>query len=154
MTRYTWIYTLHADADSALADALQADFDLFLNQWKTHGTPVKGSIQVHHHRFIIVQADPADDRPSGCSIDSMRHAVEAILQKHHQSWLDNGKIAYRAADDSIQAIGFQQIGSLLESGELHPDAIVFDNTLSHTDDLANWELPLKQTWMKRYLAEA
>ena len=148
MTTYTWIYTLAENIDQK---ALEADFAAFLNQWQTHGTPVKGTIAVKYDRFVIVQADPSDGRPSGCSIDSMRHGVEAILQNKNISWLDNGIVAFRAKDDSIQAVPFREIPSFLEAGDLGPDTIIFDNTLSQTDDLNLWERPLRETWMKRYL---
>ncbi len=58
MTTYTWIYTLSENTDNALLEALEADFSAFLNQWQTHGTPVQGSIEIKHARFVIVQADP------------------------------------------------------------------------------------------------
>lgn len=154
MTTYTWIYTLADPVENNVQEALEAHFSAFLSQWKTHGTPVQGRIENKYGRFVIVQADPSDGRPSGCSIDSMRHGVEAILQQHKLTWLDNGMVTYRASDDSIQSIPFREIPALLASGDLGADTTIFDNTLSQTDDLNLWEKPLAETWMKRYLVGA
>ncbi|MEZ4688135.1 MAG: hypothetical protein R3B47_19360 [Bacteroidia bacterium] len=151
MTTHTWIYTLSQNISAETRQALGAAFQAFLNAWKTHGTPVKGAISIQYDRFVIVQADPADDKPSGCSIDSMRHAVEEILQQARLQWLDNGQVAFRASSGEIETVPFQQVPSLLAEGRLNPETVVFDNSLSHTDDLAMWERPLAETWMKRYL---
>ncbi|MFK7972121.1 MAG: hypothetical protein AB8F95_17260 [Bacteroidia bacterium] len=153
MTTHTWIYTLADTINNDQNEALKANFAAFLSQWKTHGTPVEGSISIQYDRFVIVQADPSDGRPSGCSIDSMRHGVEAILQQHNFTWLENGMIAFRNTEGAIEAVPFQQIAPLIESGKLGPDSTVFDNSLSHTDDLNLWERPLRDTWMKRFLAK-
>ena len=48
-------------------------------------------------------------------------------------------------------VHFQQVPELVANGTLHEDAIVFDHSLSNSDDLSNWEVSMKNTWMKRYL---
>lgn len=151
MQSYTWIYSLKNSLEADTLSALQQNFDAFTDQWKTHGKPVDGLIQTRHNRFVIVQADPNVARPSGCSIDSLRRAVTGILQQAQLESLDASKVFYRDADGEIQYIDFREIPKALAQGQMTGDSIVFDNTLGQSDDLEKWELPLKATWLKRYL---
>lgn len=154
MQRYTWIFSLLSPVSESVAASLRLAFDAFQGQWKSHGTPVSGMIQLHHSQFVTVQAKDDEDRPSGCSIDSLRRGVTAILAQHELAWADGGEIFYRKADGSIAMAHFHQLPNLVENGTLGPDSIVFDNSLSDSDDLSRWELPMNQTWMKRYLVSA
>ncbi|RMG16901.1 MAG: hypothetical protein D6730_24595 [Bacteroidetes bacterium] len=152
MQAYTWIYSLNTPLDEANAQALQADFDQFTSQWKSHGTPVDGLIRLAHGRFVIIQADPAVPRPSGCSIDSLKRAVAQILQHHGLESLDAAYIGYRDAQGHIQFVHFKQLPQLIAKGEIGPDTLVFDHSLDQSDDLSKWEVPLRQSWMSRYLS--
>ncbi|RMG74683.1 MAG: hypothetical protein D6722_02145 [Bacteroidetes bacterium] len=152
MQQYTWFFTLPAPLTADQSEALSRDFAAFTAQWKSHGTPVEGLIEIRHHRFIIAQADPTQARPSGCSIDSLKRGVAQILQQHGLSWLDAGYVCYRDAEGHIQTLHFSALEAAVQSGELGPDTLIFDHTLDQTDDLSKWEVPLKQTWLKRYLA--
>ncbi|MFK7925269.1 MAG: hypothetical protein AB8H47_25160 [Bacteroidia bacterium] len=150
MQSYTWFYSLADALSPEKEQALAADFEYFLAQWKSHGTPVEGLIKIQYGRFVIVQSNPEDSRPSGCSIDSLKKSVSAIIDKHGLSVLDASYVYYRSGTE-IQATHFKELPKLATEGTLEADTIVFDHSLSQSDDLSKWELPLKQTWLKRYL---
>lgn len=152
MQQYTWFYTLAAPLAVEVEQALRTDFHAFLSQWNSHGTPVAGTIAIVHQQFVVVQAAPDDERPSGCSIDSMRRAVETLLQQYQLTRLDAAYIAYRDAQNIVKLAHFQEISSKIAAGEITADTLVFDNSLGNSDDLSQWEKPLAQTWMSRWLA--
>lgn len=154
MQQYTWFFTLPAPLTAPQRDALSADFAAFTAQWKTHGQPVRGLIEIRYDRFVIAQADPAEARPSGCSIDSLKRGIAQTLQQHGLSWLDAGYICYRQASGQIETVHFSALEDLVARGALTADTLVFDHSLDQSDDLTQWEVPLKQTWLKRYLAAA
>lgn len=151
MQAYTWFYSLTQSLTAAQVAALEADFAAFAQQWNSHGTPVDGLIQVKYKRFVIAQANPIVARPSGCSIDSLKHGIEQILMKHQFSWLDAAYVFFRKDAEDIQAVHFRDIPTLVQEGVLQEETMVFDHSLSHSDDLNKWEVPLKQTWLKRHL---
>jgi hypothetical protein len=151
MQQYTWFYSLANTLTPEQETALKADFDQFLSQWKTHGTPVDGMIQIRHQRFVIIQSNPAEGRPSGCSIDSLKKAVGQILNHHGLQALESSQVFFRNNGDGIQSTDFRQIPELVKSGTLSPETLIFDHSLAQSDDLSKWEVPLKQTWLKRYL---
>lgn len=151
MQQYTWFFSLAQPIDAQQQAQLQADFDAFTAQWKSHGTPVSGLINLRYGQFVVVQASPDEARPSGCSIDSLKRGVEGILQRHALTWLDPAWVFYRDAQGEIKRTLFNQVPALLVSGEMHEDTVVFDHSLSQTDDLARWEVPMRDTWLSRYL---
>ncbi|MEO1450937.1 MAG: hypothetical protein AAFV07_15515 [Bacteroidota bacterium] len=151
MQRYTWFFTLTEALNPATEQALTADFGRFAAQWQSHGTPVDGLIRIKHSRFVIAQANPGDDRPSGCSIDSLKRGISQILQHHQLPTLDNAYVCYQGADASVAVVHFQQIPTLVADGTLGADTLVFDHTLSQSDDLNKWEVSLKDTWLARFL---
>lgn len=151
MTKYTWFYSFGQSLTDEQISALEADFQAFLDQWKTHGAPVNANIQIRYARFVIIQADPSDSRPSGCSIDSMRRTVEQILINHGIAWLDNAHVYFRDENGEIRSPHFNELPALAASGKLKAETPVFDHSLSSTDDLNKWEVHLAETWLRRYL---
>ncbi|MCI4666872.1 MAG: hypothetical protein MRZ79_01835 [Bacteroidia bacterium] len=151
MQSYTWFFSLKDELDAEQFAKLKGDFDQFTSQWKTHGAPVDGLIQIRHKRFVIAQSNPADDRPSGCSIDSLRRGVEAILRQHQLKTFDNGYVFFVDADGEIQEVHFKELPQYIDGGRLDANTLVLDHSLSHSDDLEKWEVPLQSTWLKRYL---
>jgi hypothetical protein len=151
MQQYTWIYSLGQPLDAAAESRLRAGLEAFIQRWKTHGDPVRGAFDVRHGRFVIVQADPQDLRPSGCSIDSMRKAVEETLRAQGLEALDPGVLFYRDGSGAICQLHHRGLKQALETGLLHAATPVFDHTLGQSDDLSRWEVPLSATWMARFL---
>ncbi|MEZ4828959.1 MAG: hypothetical protein R3C61_22135 [Bacteroidia bacterium] len=150
MQQYTWFFSLRQPLSSEKKEAVEHSFARFLSQWKTHGTPVDGMISLKYDQFVIVQADPAVNRPSGCSIDSLKRAISTILQQEQLEWLDAGMVFYRRTGGEIQSVNFREIPALVKSGEITPETIVFDNSLDQSDDLSKWEVAVKHTWLNRY----
>ena len=151
MQSYTWFYSLSNKLSPGQEAALQADFDQFLGQWKTHGTPVDGLVKIAHSQFIIIQSNPGEGRPSGCSIDSLKHAVADILQKNELEALDAANVFYQNENAEVNYTHFRNISQLVESGEMNAETKIFDHSLSQSDDLSKWIVPMKQSWLKRYL---
>ncbi|MEM7655286.1 MAG: hypothetical protein AAF399_04090 [Bacteroidota bacterium] len=152
MQSYTWFFSLANPLTEAQEAALLGDFQSFTDQWKSHGTPVTGLIQVRHKRFVIAQANPTEARPSGCSIDSLRRGIEQILGQHQLPYLDPSQVSFRSGTGEIETVDFRQIPALVSEGRLQASTPVFDHSLSHTDDLSKWEVPMHTTWLSRYLS--
>ena len=151
MQQYTWIYSLNDTLSAVQNEALTAQFQAFSQNWKSHGTPVEGTVNIHYQRFVIVQADMRSERPSGCSIDSMRKTVENVLKEQGFFYTDASQIHYRNAGNEIAFVSFREVVNLLANEEMNENTVIFDNTLSNSDDLNKWEVPLAQTWLKRFL---
>ena len=151
MQKYTWFYSLRSKPDSITLGNLKRDFDAFLQQWHSHGNTIHGSIQILHDQFIVVRSSPSESRPSGCSIDSMKRAVNVILQNAGLECFDAGHVFYRTGSGEIRNIHFSEIGPAVQAGKLNSDTLVLDHSLGQSDDFSRWEAPLKDTWLARFL---
>ncbi|MBX7242469.1 MAG: hypothetical protein K1X92_12025 [Bacteroidia bacterium] len=151
MKKDTWFYALSAKITAEEEAALLEKFHLFLNQWKSHGTPVSGEIAVKEKRIIMIQSDNSVEKPSGCSIDGMKRSIEGILHSMHLTWEEPSVIFYRKEDGEMEKVDFREIGNRVKQGEINPETPVMDFTLNNTDNPENLERPLSQTWMRRLI---
>lgn len=151
MQEYTWFFSLEKPLTEHQRTALLADFDRFVAQWQTHGKPVDGLIRLFYDLFVVIQSNPTDARPSGCSIDSLRRGVEQLLTHHGAAWVDPTWVFYRDKENAIQRVQFQQVPTLVSDGTLTADSTMFDHSLGQSDDLNRWEVPMSSMWLKRYL---
>ena len=152
MQKYTWIFSLQDRLTPEAKEQLQKVLYLFTSQWKSHGTPVEGLIQIKRDQFVIAQADPSVARPSGCSIDSLRRGVDQILKNHGLPTFEPAFVGYENASGETAFVDFRHVSQYVKEGKLTSETTIFDNTLSQSDDLHLWEKPMKDTWLKRYLA--
>lgn len=146
-----WFYSLTNTLSAAEVESLSQAFDAFLAQWKSHGTPVTGKIDIKYARFVHISLAENSENPSGCSIDAMRHAVEKILVSQQLTWAEASNVFFKAANGEIMNTDFRKIPQLIAENMLHADSIVFDNSLSNTGLIEKWEVKMADTWMKRYI---
>ncbi len=146
--RNTWIFQLLEPLSLAQVEKINTETATFLNSWKAHGTPVPGSAEIRYNRFVVLKSQ--EGTASGCSIDAMTREVGRILNEAGAKSAESGLIFYRDGGE-IKTVDFREVEKLIAGGMLHADTIIFENTLGHTNDLSRWELPLKETWLARFL---
>jgi hypothetical protein len=151
MQRHTWVYSLTTPLSDSAAAKLQHDLDLIAESWKSHGKPLKGMIEIKYQRFVIARALPEFGLPSGCSIDSLRHALDETFARNGLSWFDPSEVFYKDSEGNLAHADFRALPGLIAQGTVHANTVVFDHTMNQSDDLNLWERPLHQTWLKRYL---
>ena len=151
MQLYTWIFSLAESLSDDQKAQLEQRFASYLTKWNSHGRPLKALILVRHHRFVIVQADPTENRPSGCSIDSLKRAVTQILEAEGLKSVDASRIHYKGRSGEIFSLDFRDLPKAIQAGELTGESLVFDHSLGQSDDLSRWEVSLQDSWMKRFL---
>jgi hypothetical protein len=143
-----WIWPIQEKLDEKIVEDFKEKVKAALKDWRAHKVPVKSSISAYQSRFLIVEAG---SEVSGCAIDWLSQNVRNAAQRLNIPLADNGEVFFKDKNGEIQNIRFSAIPDLLQKGELTPETIVFDLTVTHTGALQNFEVPLKETWMKRYL---
>ncbi len=151
MQLYTWIFSLESTLTEAQNTQLEQTFQRYLEKWNSHGRPISAQILVRHNRFVLVQADPDENRPSGCSIDSLKRAVSQILEAEGLNSVDASRVFYKDPTGKVASIDFRELPNALKEGTISPETQVFDHSLGQSDDLSRWEVSLQDTWMKRFL---
>lgn len=145
-----WVYQANRALTADEATAIETAMQPALVSWAAHGHPLLASARVAEGRFLLVAVDEGAGLPSGCSIDSSVHTVQAIGQQLNIDFMDRS-VTY-LADGEVRSLALAELKAAFAEGTLTPETIVF-NTLVKTkaEYLANWNVPAAQTWLKRYV---
>lgn len=144
-----WIYGAERALEPDEIRALEAHMSEFLAEWHSHGREVTPSWRLVHGHFVIIGVDEAAARLSGCSIDSMVHALAGFSRRSGLSFTDSGsQVFYRAASGEIRSVDRSAFADLAREGRISEETPVFDNTIARLDDLRSgrWEVPMRESW--------
>jgi hypothetical protein len=144
-----WIYGSERKLDADQIRALEDHMQQFLAEWHSHGREVTPRWQLVHDRFVMIGVDESAAMLSGCSIDSMVHALEDFSRRSGLMFSNSGgQVFYRDGTDAIHSVDRLAFTDLASRGEVGLRTIVFDNTLARLDEVRSgrWELPLEQSW--------
>lgn len=133
--------------DSEINSVLE-EFDNFAKNWQAHGANLFSSREMRYNQFLLVGVDESKVRLSGCSRDSLVHAVEAIERKFGLTFLDSPQVVYRK-DDEIKCSERFDFKEMAKEGLVNSETIVFNNIIETIGDLEKWEVPMQDSWHAR-----
>ncbi len=149
-----WIY--QSNRRFSISEALQIEKTLedFTQNWKSHGTPVKGYASMFFGQFIVMMADEEQTGVSGCSTDSSVRVIKSIESTMGVSLFERTNLAF-IVKDKVELLPLNQIQYAIEKGFLNEHTLFFDNTVpSKKALLSNWIVPLGKSWLgQRYLVQ-
>lgn len=150
-----WVY--QSSRLFTMGEALQLEdlLNHFAQNWKSHGTPVKGFGTLFFGQFIILMADENATGVSGCSTDSSVRLIKDIEEIFKVNMFDRQSMAF-VVKDKVQILPMQQVKYALENKFIDEDTIYFNNVVLTKDELEkSWMVPLKDSWLgKRVLKNA
>jgi hypothetical protein len=152
-TSRVWIY--QADRRFTMQEALQIEamLDVFVEQWNTHGTPVKGFATMFFGQFIVLMADESAATVSGCSTDSSVRLIKSIEQTFQVS-LFNRQLLGFVMKDNIQLLPLAQLSYAVEHGFVTRDTLYFNNTVQTKAELQEkWMIPAGNSWLSGKFAQ-
>jgi hypothetical protein len=152
-TSRVWIY--QADRRFTMQEALQIEamLDGFVEQWNTHGTPVKGFATMFFGQFIVLMADESGATVSGCSTDSSVRLIKSIEQTF-QVALFNRQLLGFVMKDNIQLLPLAQLSYAVEHGFVTRDTLYFNNTVQTKAELQEkWMIPAGNSWLSGKFAQ-
>lgn len=146
-----WIY--QASRRFGIGEALEIENILnnFIEEWRSHGAPVKGYANLFFGQFLIFIADESKVTVGGCSTDSSVRVVKQVEEKFKVSMFDRQLLAF-LVKDKVETIPLAQINYALENGILTPETIYFNNLCNTLSDLkTNWLQPIEKSWLSKKL---
>jgi len=121
----------------------------FADNWKSHGSPVKGFANLFFGQFIVLMADETATGVSGCSTDSSVHLIKAIEEKYKVQMFDRQNLAF-VVKDKIQLLPMSQLQYAVENNFINADTLYFNNTvLTKKEMLEKWIVPVKDSWLSK-----
>ena len=146
-----WVFQSHRIMSPSEQSSIDAAVKQFVQKWSTHGVQMFASHVLYHNCFVVIAADEQKQAASGCSIDSFTALFKAFGTQYNLSFFDRFSIAYILKDEVLIS-NLIEFKKLIADGRITQDTLVFNNLIEQKQDLSTkWELPLKESWQKRYL---
>jgi hypothetical protein len=147
-----WIYQAGRLFSPGEALDIEEMLGAFTENWKSHGTPVKGYANLFFGQFLVLMADESATGVSGCSTDSSVRLVKQIEQQFSVNMFDRTTLAF-VIKDSVQLLPLSQLSYALERNFISPDTLYFNNLVQTKQELENnWIIPVKESWLSKKLA--
>ena len=146
---HVWIY--QSNRIFTLSEAIQIEELLknFADNWKSHGTPIKGYGNLFFGQFIIFMADETASGVSGCSTDSSVRLIKNSEKDFEVDMFDRQMHAF-IVNERIQLVPLSQVNNFLEEGILTANTLYFNNTiLTKKELLKKWIIPVKKSWLAK-----
>ena len=144
-----WIY--QASRVFSLQEALEIEelLNEFATQWKSHGTPVKGSAYLFFGQFVVLIADETATGVSGCSTDSSVRLIKDIEQRFGVNMFDRTTLAF-IVKEKVQLLPLSQLQYAVDNGFIGTDTLYFNNLVQTKEELENrWIIPVKDSWLTK-----
>jgi len=142
-----WVY--QCSRLFTLNEALDIEEKLkeFTMQWKSHGTPVKGTAYLFFGQFIVLLADETATGISGCSTDSSVRLIKDIEQKFGLSMFDRTTLVF-VVKDKLELLPLSQLQYAFDNGFINNDTLYFNNLVQTKEELeTKWIIPIKDSWL-------
>jgi len=147
-----WVFATPRPLASGDADALLERVDAFLDGWAAHGAPVVGARDFRHGHFLLIAADERATGVSGCSIDSLFHALSDVERELGTDLRRTSSyVFYRDGSGNVESAERPAFRQLAAAGQVSEDTPVFDNTVGTVGDLRSggWEKRFGDAWHAR-----
>lgn len=152
MEEKVWIYIISRELNSEELNLLNEYCIRFINEWTAHEMKLEASYEIFQNRLLIIKVNESSYNASGCSIDKLQRFVRELEVSMNVELLNRLYVAYDF-NDKLKVIYADAIPELIAGGEMSEATLIYDNTISSSFEFASWKKPLKETWLKKYLAK-
>ena len=143
-----WVYQSVRKLTSDEVKDIEVKIKQFVTNWTSHKEGVAGDGCLLYDRFVVLMADEEQTGVSGCSLDSSIHFVKEIEKDSGTNFFDRWNIAYKK-DGEVFSCSLTEFGTMVESGEVSDETIVFNNLVQSKKDFeTKWQIPYKDSWLK------
>ena len=146
-----WVY--QSNRLFSMSEAFQIEDMLtdFLNNWKSHGSDIKGYANLFFGQFIVIMADDSAARLCGTSADNSIRLIKEIETALKVDLLNRQSLGF-LVNDKVEILPLTQISYALEKGFLEPETIYFNNLVGTKKQLlTEWLQPISKSWLKTKL---
>ena len=146
-----WIYQSDKEFNPAQLKTFGELKNVFLQHWESHGSPVKGKIEILYNRFIVVLIDEADEKSCGRSVDASLRFMKELEQELGVTLLNRMLVAYKKGEE-IFSCTIAEFEALAKKGEVNKNTIVFNNSVHTFAEFENaWQVPAEKSWHKQFI---
>lgn len=145
-----WVFGATDPVGPEDEERLLSVVDHFLEEWAAHGVPLTAGREWRRGRFLLVAVDEGSASASGCSIDALVGSLRELEAELGVGLVGHAPIWYRD-DGEVRCVARAEFRRLAEAGEVGPETVVYDPTLTRLDQVRSgrWELPARESWHGR-----
>jgi hypothetical protein len=147
-----WIY--QSSRLFTMGEALQIEdlLNTFTENWKSHGTPVKGYGNLLFGQFVVLMADENATGVSGCSTDSSVRLIKQLEDLYKVHMFERQLLAF-VVKEKVQLLPLAQLQHAVDNNYIAPDTLYFNNLVATKEELATkWMIPVKDSWLTKRIA--
>jgi hypothetical protein len=146
-----WVYKTPRDLGQAEQKLVRERGAAFTAGWAAHGAALDACVDVLHDRFVVIAVDEQQAAASGCSIDKSVGFIKDLEHDLNMMLTDRMFVVYEM-EGHTRSVRLQELPVLIKEGSITPDTMVFDDLVSTVGELQErFRVPLRATWMERYL---
>jgi len=145
-----WEYIISKQLTNEQVQSMKEKGVAFVKGWTAHENQLDASFDIYKNRIIIVKVNENIYSASGCSIDKLTRFIKELESKFSIELLNRLLVAYKK-NDTIEVVHSSKIKDLLNSGDINENTIIYNTSAATETELNNWEQPLKNTWLSKYL---
>ena len=151
MNERIWIYTLSNELSNEQLVDFKNRCQTFVRGWTAHDVSLDASFELYQNRLLFFKVNEDKYNASGCSIDKQLRFVKELEQAFSVELLNRLLVAYEN-NNQVEVVKATQIKELLAANTISENTLVFDNTITESNQLASkWKQPLQATWLAKYL---
>jgi hypothetical protein len=145
-----WVFPASRALTNDERSRVLAETDAFIEQWTAHGVPLSAARDFRHDQFVLVAVNERAAGTSGCSVDALVRRMSQLQSVLGVDFTDNAPVLFRRGD-RIERVPRERFAELAAAGDVGPDTVVFDNTVTTVADVRNgrWETRAADAWHAR-----
>ena len=147
-----WIYQADRPLSAEEQESIQQQGQSFLGSWEAHGQALKASLKVFHDHFLVVAVDNELQLPTGCSIDQSVAFVKHLEAQLDVDFFNRQKVSLWQ-HNSVLLTELADLKQKIQSGQITHNTQVFNNLIATKGGLDQWIVPIKSSWLARYLKQ-
>ena len=142
-----WIYQSSRMLSMSEAFEIEPILEDFVEQWKSHGSAVKGFANLFYGQFIVIVADETNCKVGGCSTDSSVRMIKQIEQEFKVEMFNRQSLAF-IVKDKVEILPYTQLNYALTNSFINAETLYFNNLVLTKKELLNsWIIPIKESWL-------
>ena len=143
-----WIYQSNRILSEEEKEFIQNNLNEFVQNWKSHGSPLEGSGFVYLDRFIIIMVNYA----SGCSIDQSVHFVKSLGNEINVDFFDRMLITYLTKVGDPRTVHLSELEDLFQKNEIDGETYFFDASIDTKEQFeTSFKKKIGESWLNSRL---
>jgi hypothetical protein len=145
-----WTYVISKPLSPEALAELHAAGNAFVSGWSAHENQLAASFAIFKNRILVVKVNEEVHGASGCSIDKLTRFIKDTEASFGIELLNRFLVAYNSGNE-VEVVHSSKIKELLAQGLISENTPVYNTSVANEQELNNWEQPLKNTWLSKYL---